>query len=923
MKAQFIRIRGAREHNLKNLSLEIPKGGFIVVTGPSGCGKSSLAYHTLYAEGQRRYLESLSAKARQYLSKLDKPDVDSIDGLSPSLALDQHSTQNNPRSLVATVTEIHDYLRLLYAAIGIPHDPQTGQKLQRMSSGEIAAHLASLATGTRLILLAPLPESLRADIPSAVMELQRQGFLRFRRDGELMEGEEIMSSPPAKTQQAEVVVDRIIIREGTESRLADSIETALRLFPDEMRVLVQEPEKEPQLEAFFTRFHNPETGYVLADLSPKYFSFNSPWGSCPVCHGLGHVRKYAEEKLIPDPSLSISGGAVKTWLTGDQKSEELLLRQAMGSILAEYALSPEVSWNRLPPQAKQNLIDYLVEKADEIPSRDRTPSLQQRLSKLTATEICPACHGRRLKPESLAITLSDREGKELNIAELLALNISEAWIWTDNLSIPLQFREVCEDLQRQITRRLEFLHKLGLGYLALDRPASTLSGGEAQRVRLASQLGGGLSGVLYVLDEPTIGLHPQDNERLIDSLRSLTSADNTVLVVEHDESVIRAADTVIDMGPGAGQYGGEILAIDSPSKLSSHPESLTGQWLSKKRTMTPFPKKRLTKKSPALIVRNPTEHNLKGQDVRIPLSALVCLTGPSGSGKSTLLNDIIYPVLAKQFHRSSRQPGRHDGIDGLDQIGRVVLIDQSPLGKSPRSNPATAVGILDQLRPLFAQLPLSRQRGYTAARFSFNRPGGRCDKCEGTGYLELDMNFLSDVYIQCDSCHGKRFNRETLEVSWRGRNIAEVLSMTVEEAFDFFREVPKIKALLEIMNTLGLGYLRLDQSAHTLSGGEAQRIKLASELGSPSAIPSLYLLDEPTTGLHFGDVDRLLTALIHLRDKGHSLLCIEHHPDFIRSSDWVIDLGPVGGEKGGYIVAEGTPDDLIKNGNSVTGPWLL
>ncbi len=923
MGQPVITIRGARQHNLKNLNLELPKGQLIVVTGPSGSGKSSLAYHTLYAEGQRRYLESLSARARQYLTKLDKPDVDSIDGLSPALALDQHGGQGNPRSLVATVTELYDYLRLLYAAIGLPHDPATGALLKRMSSGEIASALAAAPESTRLILLAPLPDALSDNLPSAIRELQRQGFLRFRIDGSLTEAEDLLAAPPATFTAAEVVIDRLIVRPGFDSRLADSIETALRLSPDELRVLIQPPSDEDyHLQSFFTRFRNPETGYILADLSPRHFSFNSPWGACPVCHGLGQIRRYAEEKLVPDPSLSVSQGAVKTWLPSSRKAELLQLNQSLYKLLSESSLSPDTPWRELPAEARQELTNHLCEQAALIPESDLTPSLRQKLAKLGTLQTCPACAGGRLRPESLAITLPHQNGEEKNPAQLLALTIADALQWLGGVLIPDILADACADLKNQILHRLRFLDELGLGYLALDRPASTLSGGELQRVRLATQLGGGLSGVLYVLDEPTIGLHPRDGERLIRALRNLTADGNTVLVVEHDEDLIRAADTVLDMGPEAGKRGGEILALDTPDKLAAHPRSLTGKWLSGQEKMPSFPRRQITPDTPRLTIRTPREHNLRGQNVSLPLGAFLCLTGPSGSGKSTLVNNILFPALSRHLHRSGAKPGAHDGIDGLEHLKRVVMIDQSPLGRSPRSNPATATGLFDLLRPLFAKLPLSRQRGYTAARFSFNRAGGRCDKCEGTGLLELDMNFLSDVYVTCDACRGLRYNRETLEIAWRGKNIAEILSLTIEEAVEFFRELPQILAPLKTLNDLGLGYMQLDQPAHTLSGGEAQRIKLAAELGNPSPLPTLYLLDEPTTGLHFSDISRLLTALFRLRKKGHTILCIEHQLDVIRASDWIIDLGPGGGEQGGNIVAEGTPETIARTENSPTGKWL-
>ncbi len=941
-----IKISGARQHNLKNVSVTIPRNRLVVITGVSGSGKSSLAFDTLYAEGQRRYVESLSAYARQFLDQLEKPDVDFIEGLTPAIAIEQRSSQPNPRSTIATVTEIYDYLRILYAAIGRPHDPETGAPLTRHTVHDVVEALTSLPERTRLLLLAPLPIKETRPLAEFLDRLKKQGFLRVRLDGEIVElegddddGQKALSRFEKKSPRAvEIVVDRLVIKPDIRSRLADSIETALRWSQSRVSALVQSPEADRdagwECHDFTTTFTNPETGYSLPVLTPRHFSFNSHLGACPDCHGLGSRLAPDPELLVPDPSKSIADGAVKTWWSGS-KLRKGYHQRAILDLAKHFGEDPETPLTDLSREFKRALFygepaakfEGLSVQAQRLLETSKSEVTKRNVRRFMVPKPCKTCEGRRLKSEILAVTMP-HESEPLSIEGFTRLSIELALDWIEGMRLTDQQRGYAAEVVNEVRKRLRFLLEVGLGYLTLDRQSGTLSGGESQRIRLATQLGAGLAGVLYVLDEPSIGLHQRDNERLIGTLKNLRDLGNSVIVVEHDEDTIRAADWVLDLGPGAGPEGGEILAEGTPEQISANPKSLTGAWLTGEKRI-PVPERSALEKGQSLLdsralltVRGAREHNLRDIDVSFPLGAFTCVTGVSGSGKSTLIDDILRRALGRHFHGGKEAPGAHDRIDGLEQLDKVIVIDQSPIGRSPRSNPATYIGVFGPIRDLFAQLPASRARGYEPGRFSFNVAGGRCEACQGDGLIKIDMHFLGDVYVTCEACGGRRYNRETLDITYRGKNIADVLDMTVSEATTFFQKIPAVFQKFRALRDVGLGYVKLGQSATTLSGGEAQRVKLAAELGKTATGQTLYLLDEPTTGLHFADVAVLLDVFHRLRDQGNSLIVIEHNLDVIKCADWLIDLGPGGGQHGGQVVATGTPEEVAGNPDSVTGVYL-
>ncbi|RGS74776.1 excinuclease ABC subunit UvrA [Mitsuokella sp. AF21-1AC] len=929
-----IRIKGARAHNLKNISLEIPRDKLVVITGLSGSGKSSLAFDTIYAEGQRRYVESLSSYARQFLGQMDKPDVDQIDGLSPAISIDQKTTSHNPRSTVGTVTEIYDYLRLLFARAGRPHCPKCGKSITQQTVDQMIDQIKELPERTKLLIMAQVVRGKKGEHKKILAHIRHEGYVRVRVDGEVMDVGEDIQLEKNKKHTIEVVIDRLVVREGMETRLADSLETALKLGDGVAYVQIVDGE----LLMFSENFACVDCGISLPEITPRMFSFNNPYGACPVCMGLGSHMEFDEELVLPDPELSVGGGVFAP-LSKNLHSYAMCVMKAL---LESRGYTLETPWNEIDKKTQDVLLHgsgderykfHYVNMFGEnkeyfVPFEGVMPLLSRRYQETDSDEMresyenymteipCKACHGARLKPETLSVTVGGR-----NIYEVTTMTIRQADAFFENLELTAREQKIASQILKEIHARLSFLLNVGLDYLTLSRSAGTLSGGEAQRIRLATQIGSGLQGVLYVLDEPSIGLHQRDNNRLLATLKHLRDLGNTLIVVEHDEDTMYAADHIVDIGPGAGAHGGQVVAQGTVEDIMKVPESITGQYLSR-RKFIPVPAKRRPGNGKFIEIVGAAENNLKNLTVKFPLGTLTLVTGVSGSGKSTLVNEILYKGIASRLYHAKGKPGKHKKIKGLENIDKIIDIDQQPIGRTPRSNPATYTGVFDAIRELFSQTSEARMRGYKAGRFSFNVKGGRCEACKGDGILKIEMHFLPDVYVPCEVCKGARYNRETLEVRYKGKNISEVLDMTIDEAVDFFANVPRIARKLKIIQDVGLGYIKLGQPATTLSGGEAQRVKLATELSRRSTGKTLYILDEPTTGLHTADIHKLLDILQRLVDGGDTVVVIEHNLDVIKTADYIIDLGPEGGDQGGTIVATGRPEDIVKVSASYTGKFL-
>jgi excinuclease ABC subunit A len=941
---QRISIRGARTHNLKNVDLDLPRYKLVVITGLSGSGKSSLAFDTLYAEGQRRYVESLSAYARQFLQLMDKPDVDVIEGLSPAISIEQKATSHNPRSTVGTVTEIHDYLRLLFARAGTPYCPNHDIPLQSQTVSEMVDAVLALPEETRLMVLAPVARERKGEFTELFAEMQGQGYVRFRVAGEVFEFDNLPKLKKAEKHDIDVVVDRLKVRGDMQQRLAESFEAALRLAEGRAVAVEMDSGRE---HVFNAKFACPICHYSIAELEPRLFSFNSPVGACPACDGIGTMEFFDATRVVAFPELSLAGGAIKGW---DRRNP--MYFGMVESLARHYKFSVDAPFQDLPPHIRKALLhgsgeeeirfSYTMDSGGSrkvskkhpfegiIPNMERryretdSPAVREELARYRSLQPCPSCEGTRLRSEARHVKLGE-DGQARAIFEIGHMTLRDCHAYFEQLKLHGAKAEIADKVVREIGARLRFLNDVGLTYLSLDRSAETLSGGEAQRIRLASQIGSGLTGVMYVLDEPSIGLHQRDNDRLIGTLQHLRDLGNSVLVVEHDEDMIRAADYVVDMGPGAGIHGGEVVAQGTPPEVIANPESLTGRYLAGTlKIPVPAKRNRLGEQPDPQVIRieGATGNNLKGVTVDIPVGLLTCVTGVSGSGKSTLVNDTLYAAVARELYRAHEEPAPHAAIEGIENFDKVINVDQSPIGRTPRSNPATYTGLFTPIRELMAETAMAKERGYGPGRFSFNVPGGRCEACQGDGVVKVEMHFLPDVYVPCDVCRGQRYNRETLEVQWKGRNIAQILDMTVEDAYEFLKPVPSIARKLQTLLDVGLSYVKLGQAATTLSGGEAQRVKLALELSKRDTGRTLYILDEPTTGLHFADIDLLLKVLHQLRDAGNTIVVIEHNLDVIKTADWIIDMGPEGGDGGGTVVVAGTPEDVAASPQSHTGHYL-